>query len=429
MPSVTPPTHVNGGAVQSSSDEVTSIVIECGSAFTRVGFSGDDLPKVVIPTKYGKYTNDNGDDVYEFGLENVHRPVAGKEIYSPVQDGCIQDWDGIARLWEYAIREKLKVDDPSEYPLVIAEQMWNSAARRAKIAEVCFEQFQTPAISFVKNPLCTAYAAVRPNSIIVEIGSSVASVSTVLDGNVVPKASFHSKYAGDFVNFSILEELKRKQVDIVPSYLVKKKKDINDPNPSPFLRELPGMTASYHNFEIERVLDDFKETTLQVNFNPIMPHTPLPPNIQRPFEFPDGTTYVAEQERFGIAESLFRPAEFAPPGVVQEGALGISELVYHAVTKTDPKAEIQMELLNNIVVVGGTTLLNGLTARLHRDILNFFPQFHVKQPYLSVTSMERKSLAWTGASVFASLGNFGSSWVIKQEYDEQGSDVIDKRFK
>lgn len=88
-----------------------------------------------------------------------------------------------------------------------------------------------------------------------------------------------------------------------------------------------------------------------------------------------------------------------------------------------------MELLNNIVVVGGTTLLNGLTARIHRDMAQFFTQFHVKQPYLSVTSTERKSLAWTGASVFASLGNFGSSWVIKQEYEEQGADVIDKRFK
>ncbi|AOW07735.1 actin family [Yarrowia lipolytica] len=427
MPSLTPPTA--NGAVQSSSDEVTSIVIECGSSYTRVGFSGDDLPKVVIPTKYGKYTNDKGEDVYEFGLENVHRPVAGKEIYSPVQDGCIQDWDGVAKLWEYAIKEKLKVDDLSEYPLVITEQMWNSSARRAKIAEMCFDKFRSPAISFVKNPLCTAYAAVRPNSIIVEIGSAVASVSTVLDGNVVTKASFHSKFGGDFLNYLILEEFKRKQVEVIPSYLVKKKKDINDPNPSTFLRELPGMTDSYKNFEIERVLDNFKETTLQVNYHPIMPHTPLPPNIQRPYEFPDGSTYIAEQERFGIAESLFRPVEFGPPGVVPEGTLGISELIYHAVLKTDPKAEVQMELLNNIVVVGGTTLLNGLTARIHRDMAQFFTQFHVKQPYLSVTSTERKSLAWTGASVFASLGNFGSSWVIKQEYEEQGADVIDKRFK
>ena len=34
-------------------DEITSVVIENGSSWTRVGYSGEGLPRHTFPTRYG----------------------------------------------------------------------------------------------------------------------------------------------------------------------------------------------------------------------------------------------------------------------------------------------------------------------------------------------------------------------------------------
>ena len=37
-----------------SDDEVTALVIDCGSGVCRAGFSGDDAPRTVMPTLVGE---------------------------------------------------------------------------------------------------------------------------------------------------------------------------------------------------------------------------------------------------------------------------------------------------------------------------------------------------------------------------------------
>lgn len=41
-------------------DDVSAIVLETGSTWTKCGFSGDDAPKSVVMTDYGYSTNENG---------------------------------------------------------------------------------------------------------------------------------------------------------------------------------------------------------------------------------------------------------------------------------------------------------------------------------------------------------------------------------
>lgn len=41
--------------------------------------------------------------------------------------------------------------------------------------------------------------------------------------------------------------------------------------------------------------------------------------------------------------------------------------------------------------------------------------------------MERRFGPWIGGSILASLGTFQQMWVSKQEYEEEGFNIMEKR--
>lgn len=109
----------------------------------------------------------------------VHRFDSGKEIYAPMADGIVQDWDAMARNWRYCYHELLGVEEDAtnELPLATTEPTWNPASNKSKAAEIAFEDLGVPLFTIVKNPLCTAYNSELPTALIVDIGSSVATVT------------------------------------------------------------------------------------------------------------------------------------------------------------------------------------------------------------------------------------------------------------
>ena len=45
------------------SDEVSALVVDIGSSSVRVGYAGDDTPKVIVPTSYGYKSQPSDGDV------------------------------------------------------------------------------------------------------------------------------------------------------------------------------------------------------------------------------------------------------------------------------------------------------------------------------------------------------------------------------
>ncbi|KAM9917477.1 hypothetical protein OXX80_013255, partial [Metschnikowia pulcherrima] len=90
------------------------------------------------------------------------------------------------------------------------EPVWNSAKARAAMAQAAFEEFQVPLFSLVKSPLAQLYHMGRSSGLVIDVGGAVASVTPVLDGIIQSKSSFHSKYAGDFLNLHCLRSLETK---------------------------------------------------------------------------------------------------------------------------------------------------------------------------------------------------------------------------
>jgi len=88
-------------------------------------------------------------------------------------------------------------------------------------------------------------------------------------------------------------------------------------------------------------------------------------------------------------------------------------------------ADLRKELYSSVVVTGGTTLLNGFTARLTKEIE--VPQTYALKTIVPTDTSERRYSSWIGGSILGSLGTFHQMWIGKQEYDETGKDIVHRR--
>jgi actin-like protein 6A len=74
-----------------------------------------------------------------------------------------------------------------------------------------------------------------------------------------------------------------------------------------------------------------------------------------------------------------------------------------------------------IIMVGGGSLLDGLPERIASDVADKFPTAF--KPKLSTpgTVTERRFSCFVGGSVLASLGSFQQMWCSKKEMEEYGA--------
>jgi actin-related protein len=121
-----------------------------GSTSTRVGFAGEDAPKVTLPTSYGYRDND-----YFIGDAKINTWRKNMDIQNPMENGLIKDWDAVEKIWQSAFSDLLRVD-ASQHPLLCTEPAWNSAENREKLMELAFEKFESPAFYVAKDAVMTA---------------------------------------------------------------------------------------------------------------------------------------------------------------------------------------------------------------------------------------------------------------------------------
>jgi actin-related protein len=127
-----------------------------------------------------------------------------------------------------------------------------------------------------------------------------------------------------------------------------------------------------------------------------------------------------EEERYKIPELFFTPQD--------KGFEPIQNIIYKQISQQKP--EVQIELLNNIVLSGGTTLLKNFDKRVENELNVFFDGVTKVKLFDASSNLEtqRKYLAFKGAQKFGSLDNFNDFCVSKKEFLEYGSSVLHKKF-
>lgn len=468
----------NGGAVYGG-DEINAIVLDAGSYTTRIGYAGDDYPKVTVPSCYAKT-----EDKKIFGL-GMEYPRAKQEIIPIMKDSMIVDWEGAVEQYRYYFDNILKIDY-QEQPIIITEPVWTTKEYRQKLVETIFREFDFPALYLVRTPTCISFQQGRSTCLVVDIGHDSVSVTPVVDGICLLRNSMRTNYGGHFLDDQIRYFLRTRYpgADTLLKYKIKEKTPTKYPGEAKYTPKnvSEDISKSYDDFQQQKIFQEFKELLIEVPDKKVSKNSQSPSddkdsgnqqNESRLFELPSGQSIEVGPERMQLGDAIFDPASYsfeedeelqkkypanngelnisspyddyrplkrarkadsgqntptpAPDSAAGKTVRGLSHLITHALSAVD--IDLRSSFANNIIVTGGISLIPQLTERLYNDLLSTNPGLKIRLHSLG-NSVERTNQAWVGGSVLASLGTFHQMWVTKAEYEEAGPDrILTQRFR
>ncbi len=309
-------------------DEVGALVFDPGHHSLRVGYGGEDCPKSEIPSIIGLSQDEStkseamevdGANVtkkqnYHIDTGALHFAKKGMEVSTYLKDGMIENWDMLEQLLDYSFAKIIKSDSES-HPVLFSEAPWNQKPRREKLCEIMFEKYNVPAFFLVKNAVLSAFANGRSTGIVLDSGATHTTAIPIHDGYVLQQGIVKSPIGGDFMTTQCRQFLGDKGVEVVPPYQIAAKEETKeDGDPAKWTKKpnLPEVTKSWHDYMVKEVVEDFKNTILQVSDMPY--DEEVCSNIpQVTYEFPNGFRDEFGLERFKIPEALFDPQKIRVP--------------------------------------------------------------------------------------------------------------------
>ncbi|XP_042563657.1 actin-3-like [Clupea harengus] len=367
-----------------------AVVIDPGSAYTKAGFSGDERPRAVVRSTAGRsaYRPDESGRVGGFRGSSAAADPPGPgapSSHSALGDGLITDWDALEQLWSALLQEELHVC-PQEHAVLATDSPLAPPAQRQRLAELLFEQFGVPALYLSHRPVLSLYSYGLVTGLLVDSGSSATRVCPVYSGYCLPHANYSMPLGGAAVSAYLRRLLG--EAGSRPGGGASERRSL--------LREVKRQSC-YVSQDFEQELRQGSEVT--------------------EYRLPDNTTVALGNERFRCAELLFCPSldGAAQPGV---HILAMSSLQSSA-------PEWQEELLANVVVCGGSSLLGGFPERLQAELERLAPR---GSRVRVLSSSQRHFSSWLGGSIVAGLSSFQPLWVTSADYQEQGPAVVQRRF-
>ncbi|XP_003747100.1 actin-like protein 6B [Galendromus occidentalis] len=409
-------------------DEVGAVVFDYGHYSFRAGYAGEDAPKADIPSAIGLVDQliegkDELEKKYLIDVGALNYPRKGVELQSFLKDGLIDDWELFEKILDYSYDKHIR-SESQLHPVLISEASWNTRPKREKLTELMFEKYNVPAFFLIKNAVLSAFANGRATAVIVDSGATQTSAVPVHDGYVLQQAIVKSPLAGDFITMQCKQYLEdHEKVELVPNYLVASKEPVKEREPPKYTRKtVPEVSKSWANLQVRTLLQDFQASVLQVSDAPYDKEVAEGmPAVH--YEFPTGYNNDYGAKRFEIPEGLFDPSSIRQqlPGT----PLGVAQVVTTSVGMCD--VDMRPSFYGNITVVGGCTLLQGYADRLQRDLSHKTPPSMRLKFIAPNTPAERRFAPWIGGSILASLGTFQQMWISRQEYDEGGKQVVERK--
>ncbi|KAJ8738056.1 hypothetical protein PYW08_000651 [Mythimna loreyi] len=367
------------------------VVLDAGSQNLKAGFAGEPSPRAMLPTTVARFRRGgllDGIPIVYCGDEAIMKRGICKMTW-PVQEGQIQDWDEMEKLWHHVFYKELWVP-PETTKIMNCVHPLTPDADKERMAEIFFESFAVNALYIAKSPPLVLNAYGRTSGVVWEQGYSCCYAAPVFEGFPLKYATITSPITGKMLSTRL------------QNLMFKAGYSFTTP------------------FELD-LIDQIKKDICYISqdFNVELAETAGFESKAR-YNLPDGQHVLLGEERFLCPEVLFKPE------LEDLKCRNIIDLICHSIDLCD--LDYRSIFYNNIVFSGGSSMIGGLVERVTCDMTKLLkkklPNVRVKIDAMA----NRHNAAWTGGSILATLPNLKGFWLTKEEYEDTGSDRVKSKF-
>ncbi|KAJ5070844.1 actin gamma-enteric smooth muscle [Anaeramoeba ignava] len=187
-------------------EDYPAIVFDNGSCTSKLGFSGENVPRAIIPSTVGRprhmgiMVGMGQKDAY-VGDEAISKRGILSMKY-PIERGIVTNWDDIEKIWHHSFYNELRVA-PEEHPVLLTENSLNPKANREKTIQIMFETFNVPAFYLAQQAVLSLISTGRSIGIVVEIGGGVIQFVPIYESailqNSVQKLDLNGRDLTDYL--------------------------------------------------------------------------------------------------------------------------------------------------------------------------------------------------------------------------------------
>lgn len=373
------------------------IVCDIGASSIKIGFAGKLKPLQVIPNVIAvsrfAYLQS------EMLLAKEALAAQNRKKYKYIQPideyGVVQHWEGLEALLRYSLRA-IGVDPTKchEHKILLTKAHSMKRSDAQTLLELIYHKFHFGAVTMHEQAALVLYTQGVETGVVVELGDTMATIIPVYKGYAIPKLNKSMGVGGRSIS----------------QYLLK------------LLHQHQGLPMdSREDLETGR---EIKERGSYIALDPIAEErlAEQTTSLEKTIHIHDGNTIAIGKERFAATEILFQPKLW------DSEQSGLADILFETIQEAP--IDCRLELYQNIILSGGSSLIPGLQERLEHDLAKRYHEEVVlpsknamqRQWKLQVHAPEtRRYAVFEGAALFADLiANEQGFWVTKLQYESEG---------
>jgi actin-related protein len=372
-------------------NQTRPLILDIGRNYFRLGWAGSDYPEVIAPSIYVDNTDylfssdviDGLEDIF-VGEQNVENQLFGDEAlkYSNVLNvhELKNNYNILMKFFHFYYKQLgIENENLFKQPIIVISPFFMSELEQTKLRDIFFNVFEFPALLFLPDSQGVLGILQKPSAVIVNMGESNTYITTFLHGftNIMARDTF--PISGKDLTTALLNMLlkgagKTVYLDQMIAKEIKEKLSVCVLNPEGELKRIKDGLTKYKSL----------------------------------VDLPDGSKLEINSERFQLVEPLFDPS------IIHIDYIGLPEAIAKIIRTWD--REDWIELLPNIVLVGGGSLIPGLEKRLQLEISKFFSE-RIRDKITVIATTGRDTMSWVGASVLWAQSKLEKGW----EYNPKAS--------
>ena len=349
-------------------DELQTTIFDLGSYNYRIGYSGNDRPNYIFPPI--KFINHNS----EFQEKEEYEYLTSQK-----GDGFFIDIKKFEDFLDDFISDKELKNEMNKGSLLFSEPVIHNKEQRIKLTEFLFEKYEIGGLFFCNSSVLSSFSYGKCSCLVFDSGHTQSNIVPVNDGMIIKNSLNYYNLNGKNIDELIINEIIGKQINNFNNYNILQKIQI--------LSDLKEIIFGFDN-KNNLILPDNRSIIINDNYLSIIKNN--------------------------IEMKLFKDE------------LNLKSLILKSISSV--LLDIKKDLIGNVFICGGNSLIFN---NYFNDIKDALSKELVSSAIVKLTThpskIERSLASFLGASIVSSLNIYKETIIKKEEYEEHGSIIAEKK--